>query len=310
MDRLQNKIVLVTRRSRLDDLIVRFNTVDQARFYIEHLGADFRDYSQEHETYHGIARHVEATLSEYGRVQRLDRAFLPNFMFAEDMLVVVLGQDGLVANTLKYVKAQSVIGVNPDPKRWNGVLLPFESADLTHVVPEALAGRRPLKAVTMARARLSDGQTLYAVNDLFIGGKSHVSARYEITCGKKSESHSSSGIIVSTGLGSSGWFRSVLTGATAIAHHSTPALANLRDQGFPWDADYLYFSVREPFPSVTSQTDLVFGKVSAKTPLRLVSKMPDYGVVFSDGIEADFLEFNSGMEVIVDVAVCQGTLVV
>ncbi|MFN9127782.1 MAG: sugar kinase, partial [bacterium] len=74
--------------------------------------------------------------------------------------------------------------------------------------------------------------------------------------------------------------------------------------------DYLYFSVREPFPSVTSQTDLVFGKVSAKTPLRLVSKMPDYGVVFSDGIEADFLEFNSGMDVIVDVAACQGTLVV
>ncbi len=116
--------------------------------------------------------------------------------------------------------------------------------------------------------------------------------------------------IVSTGLGSSGWFRSVLTGATAIAHHSTPALATLRDQGFPWDADYLYFSVREPFPSVTSQTDLVFGKVSAKTPLRLVSKMPDYGVVFSDGIEADFFEFNSGMDVIVDVAACQGTLVV
>lgn len=68
--------------------------------------------------------------------------------------------------------------------------------------------------------------------------------------------------------------------------------------------------MREPFPSVTSQTDLVFGKVSAKTPSRLVSKMPDYGMVFSDGIEADFLEFNSGMEVIVAVADCQGTLVV
>lgn len=310
MDRLQNKIVLVTRHSRLDDLIVRFNTVEQARFYIEHLGADFRDYVHEHDTYHGIVRQVEATLSEYGRVQRLDRAFLPSFMFAEDTLVVVLGQDGLVANTLKYLNTQSVIGVNPDPKRWNGVLLPFESVDLPHVVPEALAGRRPLKAVTMARARLSDGQTLHAVNDFFIGAKSHVSARYEIIRGQKSESHSSSGIIVSTGLGSSGWFRSVLTGAAALTHHATPSLATLRDQGFPWDADYLYFSVREPFPSVTSQTELVFGKVSAKTPLRLVSKMPDYGVVFSDGIEADFLEFNSGMEVIVDVADRQGTLVI
>ena len=46
MDRLtENKLVLITRRTRLDDLISRFNTIDQAKFYVEHLGADFSQIS-------------------------------------------------------------------------------------------------------------------------------------------------------------------------------------------------------------------------------------------------------------------------
>ncbi|HJR14561.1 MAG TPA: sugar kinase, partial [Rhodanobacteraceae bacterium] len=103
MDALDRRIVLVVRHTRLEDLIVRFNTVEQARFYIEHLGADFSDYEREHRTYQKAIRMTEATLRRFGRVQRLDRTLLPNFMFAPDATIVVLGQDGLVANTLKYL---------------------------------------------------------------------------------------------------------------------------------------------------------------------------------------------------------------
>ena len=45
------KVVLVTRRTRLEELIARFLTADQARFYVEHLGADFSDYEREHAAY-------------------------------------------------------------------------------------------------------------------------------------------------------------------------------------------------------------------------------------------------------------------
>ena len=57
-----------------------------------------------------------------------------------------------------------------------------------------------------------------AVNDLFIGPKTHTSARYFIRCGKAGEAHSSSGVIVSTGMGATGWLKSLLTGAGAIAN--------------------------------------------------------------------------------------------
>ena len=310
MGPLNRRIVLIVRKTRLEDLTVRFNTVEQARFYIEHLGADFSDYDAEHRTYQQAVRAVEASLRRFGRVQKLDRSFLPNFLFPPDALVVVLGQDGLVANTLKYLAGQPVVGVNPDPARWDGALLPFKAGDLALVVPAAQARKRPMRSVTMARARLSDGQELHAVNDLFIGPRSHVSARYEIHVGAHSETHSSSGLIVSTGLGSTGWFRSLLAGAAGIAGHATKgSIEELREHGFPWDADHLHFTVREPFPSRTTQTGLVFGKITSGKPLRLVSQMAGYGVIFSDGIEADFLEFNSGMTATIDVAQRQGCLV-
>ena len=38
--------------------------------------------------------------------------------------------------------------------------------------------------------------------------------------------------------------------------------------------------------------------------------MPEHGVIFSDGIEADFLEFNSGTHAVIKVAEKKGMLVV
>lgn len=330
----ENKIVLVTRPTRLAELIARFNTASQARFYVEHFGADFSDYQQEDENYQLAVTKVSATLETLGRVQKLDRSFLPNFLFAPDDTVVVLGQDGLVANTLKYLNGQPVLGVNPDPARWDGQLLPFKTNDLEKIIPEVFRHSRPVKFVTMAKAALNNGQTLYAVNDLFIGPRSHISARYTITHDKQTESQSSSGVIVSTGLGSTGWLKSLLTGAAGIMQAAgTKRAREMQDElnisgrtkqtniskppkirltvhsEFDWDADYLRFTVREPFPTRTTAANLVFGRVKSNQSLVLVSQMAEHGVIFSDGIEQDFLEFNSGTRAIISVAEKKGRLV-
>ena len=326
-----NKIVLVTRPTRLAELVIRFNTVSQARFYIEHQGADFTDYLREDETYHLALRRIQATLAEVGRVQLVDRNFLPNFVFAPEDIVVTLGQDGLVANTLKYLDGQPVVGVNPDPERWDGRLLPFRLDDLPKLMPEVVLRKRHLKSVTMAKAALNNGQTLYGVNDLFIGPKTHSSARYLIRSGETSEAQSSSGVIVSTGLGSTGWLKSLLTGAAAISQSAGSiltrqttedlfALKGQRAKGgakvrltvkseFAWDANYLFYTVREPFPTKTTGASLVFGRVTPETPLLLESRMAENGVIFSDGIEKDFLEFNSGTQAVIGIAERHGVLV-
>jgi NAD kinase len=319
MNRLtDNKIVLVTRPTRLAELVIRFNTVSQARFYVEHQGADFSDYLREDETYHRALTEAEEALGQTGRVQTVDRSFLPNFVFAPEDTVVTLGQDGLVANTLKYLEGQPVVGVNPDPERWDGRLLPFRVRDLVKLMPEVILRKRNTRSVTMAKAALNNGQTLYAVNDLFIGPKTHTSARYFIRCGKMGEAHSSSGVIVSTGMGATGWLKSLLTGAGAIANATAnrgkkeqpqPGCYERAVTGFKWESDYLYFTVREPFPTRTTSASLVFGRVTNETPLILESQMAENGVIFSDGIENDFLEFNSGTQAVISIGEKKGVLI-
>ena len=216
-----------------------------------------------------------------------------------------------MANTLKYLSGQPLVGVNPDPKRWDGQLLPFRVGQLGKVMREVLRGGRPLREVTMAEAKLNTGLSLCAVNDLFVGTRSHGSARYRIESGGDGENQSSSGIIVSTGLGSTGWFKSLMTGAAAEANASGGGRgAASGDPAFPWESDYLYFTVREPFPSNTTGASMVFGRVSAGQPLVIESRMGENGVIFSDGIENDFLEFNSGARATISIAGRKGTLVV
>lgn len=304
------KVVLVTRRTRLEELVARHHTLAQAKFYLEHLGADFSDYLAENAAY---ARSLEITvraLEAWGRYQVVDRGYLPNFIFAPEDIVVALGQDGLVANSMKYLDGQPLIGLNPEPGRWDGVLLPFEPKDLGTVLADVSRGKRPTKAVTMAEARLSDGQVLRAVNDLFIGPRTHASALYEIELGEQREAQSSSGIIVSTGLGSTAWLKSIVTGSLSVARAMHAGDDSFRYEPEPWDSPQLTFAVREPFPSRASQATLVFGHVGADQPLKLRSRMPENGVIFSDGMEADYLRFTAGMEATITVATAQGRLAV
>ncbi|MNB80618.1 NAD kinase [compost metagenome] len=324
----ENKIVLVKRKTRLEELVVRYNTVQQAQFYIERLGADFSDYISEDLTYRQAVETAVIELSALGRVQVLERQHVPNFIFGGEDTVVVLGQDGLVANTLKYLQEQPLIGVNPDPQRWDGVLLPFTVKDLRLLLPEVFRSRRQVREVTLAKAELNDGQSLYGVNDLFIGRRTHVSARYLLQHGAAAEQQSSSGIIVSTGLGSTGWLRSVLAGAAGVTRSAAglglaaaagmsggaagrePAAGAGTESRLAWDDPNLYFTVREPFPSRTTSAGVVFGRVSGNEPLRITSQMPEDGVIFSDGVESDFLAFNSGVEAVIGLAEKRGRLVV
>jgi len=156
---------------------------------------------------------------------------------------------------------------------------------------------------------------------LFIGQRTHVSARYRIAVAGREERHSSSGVLVSTGLGSTGWLRSVYAGWAAVAGAATerpktgrtvvpPKDSAVKNVTFPWNADYLRFVVREPYPGPTTGANVVAGIIGAGKQMTIVSEMPENGVIFSDGIESDYLEFNSGALATIGVAEKQGLLTV
>lgn len=292
-----DRIILVTKKTELTELVERFGTVDQARFFVESAGGNFAAYEDAHRKYETAADRLRNAVPSGIRFAEIERTFVPTYLFHPEAVVVTLGQDGLVANVAKYLEAQPILAFTPEYGRVGGVLARLSTEGAERNIRSALGQSMPAKLLTMAEVTLNDGQRLLAANDLFIGPRSHISARYRIRFGNVQEEQSSSGIIVSTGVGSSGWYRSVITGAFGVTHDVEGARSGppTQDQWqWSWDADELRFSVREPFPSVITQASLVHGVITKGSPLMLESLMPQNGVIFSDGIESDFIEFNAG----------------
>lgn len=291
-----DKLVVVKRKTTLEELLRRHATTSQARFYVESRGQSHDFYSQQHEHYHKGLDQVLRALPGALRRQVIEKEELPTYQFAANDLVVVVGDDGLLVNTAKYIRGLSVISVNADPKNFDGVLASCTTATFSDLLKMTFEGKVNSEALTMAEAQLEDGQSLYALNDLFIGKSSHASARYTIEHDGKQERQSSSGVIVSTGTGSTGWLTSVMVGAHGLA---TKEAFSPETVAFPRDADYLKFVVREPFPSKITGTSAVYGNVTTKKYLKIASNMAEGGVIFGDGIESDYLEFNAGRYVVI-----------
>lgn len=303
-----NRVLIVRRATRLEELIARFNTKPQARFYIESAGGDFADYDSEDAAYRRSLEEVVRALQGEAKVQVIDRGYLPNYVFADDEMVVVVGQDGLVANVAKYALARPIVGVNPEPVRYDGVLLPFDAKSASGAVRQVLSGHCAIQHVSMAEVELNDGQHLLAFNDFFIGVRTHVSARYRIAAGQKEEEQSSSGVLVSTGAGSTGWLSSVFNMAAGIARFTGARVAV--PHPLPWSARELRYVVREPFVSRTTRATIVAGALKERQSLKIESHMPVNGVIFSDGVEQDFLNFNSGAIAQIGLAPVSAQLVV
>lgn len=276
------RVVVLTRRSEYALLLERHATRDQARFFLETRGQSIDVAEERHAALEAALAHASAAIPVDWRRARVERSDLDRFLFEPDDIVVVVGQDGLVANVAKYLDGQPVIGLNPDPARNPGVLVPHDPTACTDLLQDVQSGKETVQPRTMVRAQLDDRQRLVALNELFVGHRSHQSARYEIRWRDQHELQSSSGLIVATGTGGTGWARSI-----HLARHSRTPLPNPTD-------DALTFFVREAWPSVATGTSCTEGVLGEAESLEIVSRMEDGGVVFGDGIESDALELPWG----------------
>ena len=284
------RVLVVTRPTDYEALLARHGTREQARFFLARREESIDEVEARHKRFEGVLARVSQAIPVRWRRTRLKRQELSRFVFEPDDLVLVIGQDGLVPNVAKYLDGQRVIGVNPDPTLYDGLLVRHRVEALGDLLADAAASRLRVEARTMVEAKLDDGQRLLALNEVFIGCRTHQSARYRIERGAARERQSSSGLIVATGTGSTGWARSISRdrrAAVALPAPAEPALA---------------FFVREAFPSVATGTTITEGCLGAGDPLTLVSEMNEDGVVFGDGIEDDRLTFGWGVRAAVGVA--------
>ena len=284
------RCVLVERPTEYAELLARHGTREQARFFLSTHGRDLEEVELRHESFVATRRRVLGDVPSDWRTATVARADLDRFLFEPEDIVVALGQDGLVANAAKYLDGQPVIGLNPEPDRFPGVLVTHHPAAVGDLLRDAAAGRAAIDARTMAAARLDDGQRLLALNELFVGHRSHQSARYVLAIANERERQSSSGLIVSTGTGATGW-----TASIARERAAQLPLPGPRD-------DALALFVREAWPSVATGTSLTERVIAAADHVHVSCELTDGGVVFADGIEADALALEWGQSLRIEVA--------
>jgi NAD kinase len=293
-----DRIVIVTKDSRLEELIRQHLTEGAAKFVLESRGQSIDPYKTEDAVYKSALAEVRRQIPNDLPVTAVNREDLPNFLFRDKDLIVVCGPDGLFANLAKYLGAQPVLTVNPDPETVAGVLMLFPPEAVGDVIEKARDEKHRCERLPFVRAAIDDERVIWGINDIFIGRKDHVSARYEISFQGRMETQSSSGIIVSTGVGSTGWMRSVAVMVAGLAGKKTAhQLSELPDTA----SNQLVFVVREPFPSPTTGTSIVTGRVTPGRPLVVSSAMPDGGFIFSDGIVEKAIAWNAGSRVVVSV---------
>jgi hypothetical protein len=190
---------------------------------------------------------------------------------------VAVGQDGLVANIAKYLDGQVVIGINPEPGRNPGVLVPHPPGAAAALLAAAASPHASERAErhAMVEAVTDDRQRLAALNEIYIGQASHQTARYTLSLpGGHGERQASSGLIVATGTGATGWSRSAW-----LERKSTLALPGPADRRLTW-------FVREAWPSPATGTTLTEGDLAGEQALTVTAES-DQLVLFGDGIEAD-----------------------
>jgi NAD kinase len=287
---LAPRVVVVSRRSELDELLVRHGTRAAADHFLRERGRDLDEVTARHEALQDALTTVDAAVPADWRRGRVDRADLPSFLFGPEDLVVAVGQDGLVANLAKYLSGQPVIGVDPEPGRNPGVLTRVQAGSVPAVFRSVAGEAAAIRRLTMVRARLDDGQELAGLNEIYAGHSAHQSARYRlIGADGREERQSSSGVVIGTGTGATGW-----TASIAAERDRHEALPGSEDPSLSW-------FVREAWPSPATGTSLTAGALNMGEQLRLVCESERL-VVFADGVESDHLTLTWGQQVTIGLA--------
>jgi len=290
---LAPRVVLVHRTTEYEELVAHHGTHGQAAFFLSSRGRDIEELADRHRRTRAALAEVTAAIPLTWRQSRVERRDLDRFLFAPEDVVVVVGQDGLVANVAKYLAGQPVLGVDTDPGRNPGVLVRHRPSEAARLLPVA---DREVVELTMVEAVADDTQRLLALNEIYLGAAGHQTARYRLGLdddGGVAEAQASSGVLVGTGTGATGWLRSVWRERGAELRLPGPAEERL-----------LWF-VREAWPSPATGTSLVAGELTASARLRLTVESERL-IAFGDGMEGDALELTWGQSV--RVGVCRERL--
>ena len=134
--------------------------------------------------------------------------------FKEKDLIITIGGDGTFLSASHFIKDQLIIGINDKPTRSEGALTSIKIGDVKRKLKRILKKRFKIINATRIEVKLLQKNkcilTELALNEIYIGNinPQHTS-KYKINFKNKIEKQTSSGILISTGTGSSAWYKSM-----------------------------------------------------------------------------------------------------
>ncbi|MGB9748403.1 MAG: NAD(+)/NADH kinase [Candidatus Woesearchaeota archaeon] len=167
------------------------------------------------------------------RVHSVCRKFLKRFFCNEKIcknysLIISFGGDGTFLRTAHFVNKTPLLGINASNKKKEGFLTTTSRQKFSNDLKNEIFFEELQRIKIIINGKEIPDK---AINDVFIGHKkSYKSAKYELILKEKGirEKHLSSGIIISTEIGTNAWYKSV--------------------GGVPQtNKDNLYYIVREPY---------------------------------------------------------------
>ena len=196
-----NNILVVYKKSAFE--LYSASPDEKTREFMAQNSKDVKRMKRSHEaqkkTLDVITTELERRNIKYEAIYRAD---------LEDIdreLVIVVGGDGTVLEVSHYVKNTPILGVNSDP----GLSIGFFCCYNKDTIPQALENIDDQPRTTLSRLELVlNGQHLpeLVLNDVLVAhANPAATSRYKVKANGKEKKYISSGVLVCTPVGSTGW---------------------------------------------------------------------------------------------------------
>ncbi len=223
-------------------------------------------FKETHEYHFRSLSHVERTLKSrnlsYTKVRRGDPVDYRRYYF-----VITVGGDGTFLEAARGIKNSLILGVNSDPAWSVGNFCAARAQNFEKVLDDVLTGGPTIRYYQRIMLTFPKGFTkaVHVLNDILICHSNPAAiSRYYLTIGKVREEQRSSGIWISTAVGSSGAIHSA--GGRLLQPQSKK----------------IQYRPRELYLWKNAHYTLKGGVVTLNKPLVVTSFMRE-GVVFVDG---------------------------
>ncbi len=190
-------------------------------------------------------------------------------------LVITAGGDGTFIKAASFLNDTLIIGINSEPELSEGFLTSIHENEM-HYLKEMISGKYKIIERERAEVKINGNKIIdLALNDVYVGSKLQFhTSRYIIELKDTKEEQRSSGVLVSTGSGSTAWYESA------------------GGKPFHYTDKKLKFLVREPYTQRIFRPEILTGEINEKEKINFESKRYDGGIISVDSFK--MYDFNLG----------------